>query len=127
MLREHGDDGTSTSRLADRAGVSKSVLYHHYDRDDLLRDLLDATLTVFVAESLDDGRDDPPLRFVEGSRHATPVRGGTAADTSEHPLTLAQGLVFQRVTADGVELDALRVAFERAVGSRAGDGTADDG
>jgi AcrR family transcriptional regulator len=175
VLCEHGDDGTSMSRIADRAGVSKSVLYHHYDdRDDLLRELLEATLTVFVAESIDeDGRDDPLLRFVEaalsepfpgdvegsdsavttafartyvelraraardpqycehftrlegrlrerfveGSRPATPARGGTAADTGEHLLTLAQGLFFQRVTADGVELDALRPAFERAVGS----------
>jgi AcrR family transcriptional regulator len=47
------------SRIADRAGVSKSVLYHYYDsKDDLLRELLDETLATFhEAERLDGGDD----------------------------------------------------------------------
>jgi AcrR family transcriptional regulator len=61
VLCEHGYDGVSMSRIAARADVSKSVLYHHYDgKDDLLQELFDATLAAFLAGSLppDDGEND---------------------------------------------------------------------
>jgi AcrR family transcriptional regulator len=61
VLCERGYDGVSMSRIAARADVSKSVLYHHYDgKDDLLQELFDATLAAFLAGSLhpDDGEND---------------------------------------------------------------------
>ena len=48
LLCEQGYSDLSMAKIAERAGLSKSVLYHHYeDKDDLLRALLDATLATF--------------------------------------------------------------------------------
>jgi AcrR family transcriptional regulator len=183
VLCEQGYDDASTARIAERAGVSKSVLYHHYDdKDDLFRALLDATLSAFVTESLGaaDGRDDGLSRFVERVL-ADPLPGDVAdsnsavtvefartyvelraraahdpryrdhftraearlrrefaearspddsprhtVDATERLLTLAQGIVFQRVTTDDVALEALRAEVERAAERGAGDESAED-
>jgi AcrR family transcriptional regulator len=60
ILCEQGYSGVSMSRIADRVGISKSVLYHHYDdKDTLLRELLDATLSTLLEVSFHDVDDDP--------------------------------------------------------------------
>jgi AcrR family transcriptional regulator len=60
LLCEAGYSGVSMSRIAERVDISKSVLYHHYDnKDTLLRELLDATLTVLLESSFRDADDDP--------------------------------------------------------------------
>lgn len=60
ILCEQGYGGVSMSRIADRVEISKSVLYHHYDdKDDLLRELLDATLSVLLEESFRNVEEEP--------------------------------------------------------------------
>lgn len=50
-LDEYGYAGLSMSRIADRAGISKSSLYHHYtDKDELLYEFLDRIVTQLETE-----------------------------------------------------------------------------
>jgi AcrR family transcriptional regulator len=60
VLCEQGYGGVSMSRIAERVDISKSVLYHHYDdKDDLLRELLDATLSVLLEASFRNVEEEP--------------------------------------------------------------------
>jgi AcrR family transcriptional regulator len=60
VLCERGYGGTSMSRIADRVGISKSVLYHHYDdKDELFWELLDVTLAMLIDESFHGAGADP--------------------------------------------------------------------
>lgn len=53
LVRERGSAGTSLDDVRERAGVSKSQLYHYFeDRDDLLRAVVGATAdTVLAAQA----------------------------------------------------------------------------
>jgi AcrR family transcriptional regulator len=208
VLCERGYGGVSMSRIADRAGVSTSVLYHHYDdKDGLMRELFDATLAAFVAETMraeasDGDRLTHPVEvalsapfpgdvagsasvataafvgtYVElrarashdaryrervteaeallgrelATAHDGRERRGNGTDVStngnrgvtgagtdpdvdtertvEWLVTVVQGLVFQRVTTDGVDLDAVRAELDRHLdlglepGGRTGSGS----
>ncbi|CQR48705.1 MULTISPECIES: TetR/AcrR family transcriptional regulator [Haloferax] len=51
VLLESGYNGISISRIADRVGISKSVIYHYYDnKESLLAELLDAVHRRFLAK-----------------------------------------------------------------------------
>lgn len=81
-LREYGYAGLSISRIADRADLSKSSLYNHYDgKDDLLLDFVDFTIGQFVDAMGETGTDDPLLELeaflsfgFSGSDHEKAVR-----------------------------------------------------
>ncbi|WP_424006903.1 TetR/AcrR family transcriptional regulator [Haloferax denitrificans] len=51
ILLESGYNGISISRIADRVGISKSVIYHYYDnKESLLAELLDVVHRRFLAK-----------------------------------------------------------------------------
>jgi AcrR family transcriptional regulator len=169
LLCEWGYSDLSMAKIAEHAGVSKSVLYYHYDdKDDLLRALLDATLATFhdptadsasasrlsllvdtaLAEPLPGDREgvaspitasflqtyvelcvqaasDPDYRELFTARERS-LRHEFAASATGEPdgpddierlaeclLTLVQGAAVQRVTTDGVDLDAVRRVVDR--------------
>lgn len=60
VMQEHGFAGLSISRIAERADLSKSSVYHFYDdKDDLLLAFLDMMLDRFGAPLEDVDRDQP--------------------------------------------------------------------
>jgi AcrR family transcriptional regulator len=80
ILCEEGYSGASMSRIADRVDISKSVLYHHYDdKDTLLRELLDMTLSALLEESLRDVEENP----VAALRRFLSIPLGIPDDTQE--------------------------------------------
>jgi AcrR family transcriptional regulator len=188
VLCERGYGGVSMSRIADRVEISKSVLYHHYDdKDDLLRALLDTTLTVLLEESFRNVEEEPVValrRFLSiplseelpgetaaaGSavtpafartyvelraqaahdpqyrenftknearvreRLVTVIERGVAEGqlrerdpeaAAEYLLTLSQGLIFRRLTTDGVDVEHVRAELERYLGVDLSTGRAD--
>jgi AcrR family transcriptional regulator len=90
ILCEHGYSGVSMSRIADRVEISKSVLYHHYDdKDDLLRELLDATLSVLLEESFRNVEEEPVAalrRFL-----SLPLSGTMPGDSAESDSAITTG------------------------------------
>ncbi|MFC7131160.1 TetR/AcrR family transcriptional regulator [Haloferax chudinovii] len=51
ILLESGYNGISISRIADRVGISKSVIYHYYDnKESLLAELLDVVHRRFLTK-----------------------------------------------------------------------------
>jgi AcrR family transcriptional regulator len=179
------------SRIADRVDISKSVLYHHYDdKDTLLRELLDATLSVLLESSFRNAEEEPVAslrRFLslplsetlpgDGGREEEGTRPGNAEGmqatvttefaktyvelraqaahdpeyrenftknearlreqlveviergvaegqlrevdpetAGEYVLTVSQGLIFRRLTTNGVQVDRVRGELERYFG-----------
>lgn len=84
LLHEHGYAGVSISRIADRADISKSAIYHYYSgKDELLYDLLDHIITQLerdfsVAES-----DNPitalEIALVQGVKGTIPSKSAAPA------------------------------------------------
>lgn len=62
-FNEHGYDATSIGKLAERLGLSKSAIYHHFaSKDDILDRALDAALSGLEAVV------DDPLPLTDGGR-----------------------------------------------------------
>lgn len=59
-LLKHGYDGLSISRIADKCGLSKSSIYHHFDdKADLLMAFTDFTIEQFEQGFADESTGDP--------------------------------------------------------------------
>lgn len=110
-FNEHGYDATSMGMLAERLGLSKSAIYHHFaSKDEILGAALDAALT-----ALEGVLDDPDAAH------------GRAADRLERVLRHAVHVLVDELPAvtlllrvrgnTDVEREAVarRRAFDRAV------------
>jgi AcrR family transcriptional regulator len=77
-LREHGYSAISISKIADEAGKSKALLYHHYDdKEDLLARFLTHLLDEFETELEQNLPADPHKRLQTVIDHALPESGNT--------------------------------------------------
>lgn len=83
-FNEYGYDATSIGMLAERLGLSKSAIYHHFGSKDEILDLaLDAALSGLEAVVED------PL----------PAQGGSATDRLEHVLRGAVHVLVEQLPA----------------------------
>lgn len=83
-FNEYGYDATSIGMLAERLGLSKSAIYHHFGSKDEMLDLaLDAALSGLEAVV------ENPL----------PAQGGTAVDRLEHVLRGAVHVLVEQLPA----------------------------
>lgn len=83
-FNEYGYDATSIGMLAERLGLSKSAIYHHFGSKDEMLDLaLDAALSGLEAVV-----EDPLL-----------AQGGTAVDRLEHVLRGAVHVLVEQLPA----------------------------
>lgn len=80
-FNEHGYDATSIGMLAERLGLSKSAIYHHFgSKDEILARALDTALSGLEAVVED------PLPVRDPAESAEGRRAGSAADRLEHVL-----------------------------------------
>lgn len=87
-FNEHGYDATSIGMLAERLGLSKSAIYHHFGSKDEMLDLaLDAALSGLEAVVED------PLPASDGDAQ------GSAADRLEHVLRGAVHVLVDQLPA----------------------------
>lgn len=76
-LQQHGYGGLSMSRIADRADISKSSVYHHYDnKDALMYDFLNNTISVleddFTRMEIEDAVTALEVLLIQGIRGRLP-------------------------------------------------------
>lgn len=111
-LREHGYAGLSISRIADRAGLSKSSLYNHYaGKDELLLDFVDFTIDRFVASMELDTGQDPRLELQAFLSFGF---GDTSGDESAHALPQGEPHgSFVELRAQAVHDETFRERFTR--------------
>ncbi|MEW2461913.1 MULTISPECIES: TetR/AcrR family transcriptional regulator [Microbacterium] len=125
-FNEHGYDATSIGKLAERLGLSKSAIYHHFaSKDDILDRALDAALSGLEAVV------DDPLPLTDGGRAPDAVarlehvlRGAVHVLVSQLPAVTL--LLRVRGNTD-VERRALtrRRAFDRRITALVGEAQAE--
>ncbi|MCK2026676.1 TetR/AcrR family transcriptional regulator [Microbacterium sp. SSW1-47] len=125
-FNEHGYDATSIGKLAERLGLSKSAIYHHFaSKDDILDRALDAALSGLEAVV------DDPLPLTDGGQAPDAVarlehvlRGAVHVLVSQLPAVTL--LLRVRGNTD-VERRALtrRRAFDRRITALVGEAQAE--
>lgn len=116
-LDEYGYSGLSMSRIADRADISKSSLYHHYsDKDALLYDFLERVITQLTDEFSLLEFDDPVTALetllMQGVRGRFPEQLGSSQIidnvTPSHTSSEQSHEIFIELRAQGVHDEVYR-------------------
>ena len=112
-LTESGYGDTSISRIADRAGISKSVVYHHFDdKESLLLEVLDTVLDRLIEETFGQPEWGPRKELEHFLTHFIPEQRLDNDPAARSRARLGKTYVYLRVQA--ISMPLYREKFVRS-------------
>lgn len=107
----HGD--TTISRIADRVGISKSVVYHHFDdKESLLLEVLDTVLDQLIEETFGQPDRGPQKELEHFLTHFIPEQRPVSDPAARSRARLGKTYVYLRVQA--ISMPLYREKFARS-------------
>lgn len=109
----YGD--TSISRIANQAGISKSVIYHHFDdKESLLLEVLETVLDQLIEEIFGQPDRSPQKELEHFLTHFIPDQRSTNDPAAQSRARLGKTYVYLRVQAISMPLYQEKLAQSEA-------------
>ncbi|MFU8868160.1 TetR/AcrR family transcriptional regulator [Natronococcus sp.] len=113
VLLEHGYADLSIAKIADKAGLSKSALYNHYEgKNDLLLDFLSRFLEWYLDSPIDDTVEDPQAEL-QRLIDLLSVDSGGADSSTDSTLETAAADAFVELRAQAIHDESFRTELLR--------------
>lgn len=113
VLLEHGYADLSIAKIADKASLSKSALYNHYEgKNDLLLDFLSRFLEWYLDSPLDDTAEDPQAEL-QRLIDLLSVDSGGADSSTDSTLETAAADAFVELRAQAIHDESFRTELLR--------------